>query len=91
MVIDYNSFNVINIVVGFTQPLFSYKTVADLTHLVSRADTPVSTLYHFPVNEAHDSVLRTTNATCDTGVQHLQACHLSSIYRNIQHNIRAEK
>lgn len=42
--------------------------LANLTHLVSGADTPVSTLYHFPVNEAHNGVLWTANAATDTGV-----------------------
>ena len=50
-----------------------------LTHLVSRADAPVSILNHLPVNEAHDGVLRAANAAADTRIQHLQARHVSAV------------
>lgn len=45
--------------------------LANLTHLVSRPDAPVSTLYQVPVDETHHGVLRTANAAGDTGIQHL--------------------
>ncbi len=41
---------------------------ANLTHLVSGADAPVSALYHFPVHEADNGVLWTADAAPDTGI-----------------------